>query len=99
MAFGIDRSELITWKHEVSSGNISFLTHYWMDKRFPGCYSVTKVGCSDLQKLMDWGKAYNLQPQWIHRDENYPHFDLFGDRQKRILANEGKWDQIDKFNL
>ncbi len=32
------------------------LTHYWQDERFPGCYTVTKVGCNDLEKLVTWGK-------------------------------------------
>ncbi|WP_174613437.1 hypothetical protein [Virgibacillus ihumii] len=99
MAFGIDRNELKKWKKDVSSGEIAFLTHYWMDERFPGCYSVTKVGCIDIEKLIKWGVTHNLQPQWIHRDPNYPHFDLFGDRQKRILIDEGMWHQIEKFNL
>lgn len=99
MAFGINRNELNAWKKEVGSGKISFLTHYWMDKRFPGCYTVTKVGCNDIQKLIEWGKTHNLQDQWIHRDPDYPHFDLFGDKQKRILADEGKWNQIEKFQL
>ncbi|MFS0672541.1 hypothetical protein [Ornithinibacillus sp. 179-J 7C1 HS] len=99
MAFGLKREELKSWKKQVESGEIAFLTHYWLDSRFPGCTTVTKVGCKNLAKLVHWGEQYHLDPKWIHHDDNYPHFDLFGDRQKEILTKEGVWDQINKFNL
>ena len=99
MAFGINRDELHEWKTCVKNGEIAFLTHYWTDKRFPGCVTVTKVGCSNIQKLIHWGNKYELSETWIHYDKNYPHFDLFGDVQKAILRNEGKWDHISKYNL
>ncbi|MFC4023047.1 hypothetical protein ACFOUV_04355 [Oceanobacillus longus] len=99
MAFGLKRSELISWKKNVENGEIDFLTHFWIDDRFPGCNTVTKVGCSDIDKLKNWGKSYGLHEQWIHRDEKYPHFDLFGDYQKEVLQKENKWDQIEKFKL
>ena len=99
MAFGIDRNTLRTWKTDVRNGKIAFLTHYWIDDRFPGCTTVTKVGCADYQKLMEWGKKYGLRKEWIHHDPDYPHFDLFGDRQKEILTNEQQWEQIKKFHL
>ena len=75
------------------------LTHYWLDDRFPGCKTVTKVGCSNLDKLIAWGKRYDLKKEWIHLDPDYPHFDLFGDTQKKILVAEDKWDHIEKFRL
>lgn len=56
MAFGITRGELNEWKRQVKNGQIAFLTHYWIDKRFPGCKTVTKVGCSDISVLIEWGK-------------------------------------------
>lgn len=99
MAFGINRGELKSWKLEVEKGHIAFLTHYWVDDRFPGCYTVTKVGCNNLEKLIQWGKGYGLQPNWIDRNESYPHYDLFGEKQKEILTCEQKWDQITKFGL
>ncbi|SFA75482.1 hypothetical protein SAMN04488072_101406 [Lentibacillus halodurans] len=99
MAFGIDRHELKRWKTEVENGHISFLTHYWIDERFPGCDTVTKVGCSNLKKLTAWGAKYNLKPIWIHMDQHHPHFDLFGEKQARILRMEKQWDQINKFKL
>lgn len=99
MAFGITKSELKYWKNKVESGEIAFLTHYWMDERFPDCVTVTKVGCSDIEQLKEWGKKYELQENWIHRDPFFPHFDLFGDTQKKILTMEEKWDQIEKFKL
>ncbi|WP_079709551.1 hypothetical protein [Paraliobacillus ryukyuensis] len=99
MAFGVKRSELNKWKQDVQNGNIAFLTHYWLDDRFPGCDTVTKVGCNDLTKLKNWGQKYHLAPEWIHHDELYPHFDLFGDRQKEILKQEDVWDQIKRFGL
>ncbi|WP_164668884.1 hypothetical protein [Virgibacillus doumboii] len=99
MAFGINRRELISWKNEVEKGNIAFLTHYWLDDRFPGCYTVTKVGCNDLEKLIEWGKGYGLKSNWIDRNESFPHYDLFGDTQKEILKYEQKWDHIAKFDL
>mgnify|MGYP001163263558 CR=1 FL=1 len=99
MAFGIKRKELIEWKRNVTRGEIAFLTHYWEDERFPGCTSVTKVGCSDINKLIEWGKQYGLRKEWIHRDETYPHFDLFGEKQFEILQKENQQDHIERFNL
>ncbi len=99
MAFGITKSELKLWKTKVKSGKVAFLTHYWMDDRFPDCVTVTKVGCNDIEKLKAWGRKYGLQDDWIHEDPRFPHFDLFGERQKKVLTNEGMWDQINKFKL
>ncbi|MFC4411242.1 hypothetical protein ACFOZY_12500 [Chungangia koreensis] len=97
MAFGIKREELQAWKAAVKNEEIAFLTHYWLDDRFPGCNTVTKVGCANLTKLMEWGKKYDLKPEWIDQRGNYPHFDLFGIHQERILKNEGLGEQLLKF--
>ena len=99
MAFGINRSELKTWKQKIKNGEIAFLTHYWLDDRFPGCDTVTKVGCSDIDKLTIWGEKYGLKKSWIHERQNFPHFDLFGEIQAKILLSEGKWEQIKRFKL
>ncbi|MFG6120762.1 hypothetical protein [Thalassobacillus sp. B23F22_16] len=99
MAFGVDREELTQWKERVSKGQIAFLTHYWLDDRFPGCDTVTKVGCRDVEKLKRWGAKHGLQPNWIHQDDQYPHYDLFGDVQARILSAEGIHSQIKRFNI
>lgn len=99
MAFGIKRKELYHWKKAVRNGEIAFLTHYWMDDRFPGCYTVTKVGCSDVKKLKRWGKQHGLQPNWIDYDPEYPHFDLFGEHQKKILVSENQFKQLERFRL
>ena len=90
MAFGIKRSELNEWKRKVREGQIAFITHYWLDDRFPNSKTVTKVGCSDVQKLISWGRKYGLKPEWIDgRNENFPHFDLLGEKQIEILKKEG----------
>ncbi|PLR95257.1 hypothetical protein [Bacillus sp. T33-2] len=95
MAFGISRDQLNDWKKKMEKGEIAFLTHYWLDDRFPGCKTVTKAGCNDLSKLIEWGKHYGLKPEWIHQRKNgYPHFDLLGERQKEILRSEGLDDHI-----
>lgn len=99
MAFGITRIELQEWKKQVLQGEIAFLTHFWQDVRFPNCYTVTKVGCSDIEKLITWGKQYGLQAEWIHYDEDFPHFDLFGEKELEVLQNENKHEQIERFNL
>lgn len=89
MAFGINRRELARWKNQIDHGEIAFLTHYWLDDRFPESKSITKVGCSDLTKLAAWGKKYGLQKEWIHiRKDGYSHFDLIGKRQIEILQSE-----------
>src|SRR5699024_11994414 len=75
MAFGIKKEELAIWKSKVKMGEIAFLTHYWLDERFPSCFTVTKVGCSNIPKLRAWGKQYGLKETWIHYDDDYPHFD------------------------
>lgn len=90
MAFGISRKELQEWKKKVDNGEIAFLTHYWVDDRFPESKTVTKVGCNDLHKLMEWGRQYGLKPEWIdRRKDGYSHFDLLGAKQKEILKKEG----------
>lgn len=97
MAFGIKRDELIRWKQDVASGRIAFLTHYWLDERFPGCDTVTKAGCGDIEKLAAWGRQYGLQPEWMDLRGRYPHFDLFGSRQREILKAEGLISQLERF--
>ncbi|OCA91978.1 hypothetical protein [Pseudobacillus wudalianchiensis] len=100
MAFGIDRRELAEWKQQIDKGNIAFLTHYWLDERFPDCYTVTKVGCRDLEKLARWGEKYGLKEEWIDRRKGgYSHFDLLGRRQKEILEKEGLQSHIQRFKL
>ncbi|RFU68425.1 hypothetical protein [Bacillus sp. V59.32b] len=90
MAFGINRGQLAEWKQKIDKGEIAFLTHYWLDDRFPDCKTVTKVGCRDLEKLAEWGKKYGLKKEWIdHRKDSYSHFDLLGEKQKEILQKEG----------
>ncbi len=96
MAFGIRRPELERWKQGVQNGEISFLTHYWVDRRFPGCTTVTKVGCKDIDKLVEWGRRYGLRREWLDLRNDYPHFDLFGTRQRSILQSEGKIEQLNK---
>ncbi|WP_110929547.1 hypothetical protein [Bacillus massiliglaciei] len=90
MAFGVKRKHVIEWKKKIDSGEIAFLTHYWLDDRFPGCKTVTKVGCKDLDALAVWGSQYGLQKEWIHhRQDGYSHFDLLGAKQEEILKAEG----------
>lgn len=99
MAFGITRNELIAWKRKVRQGEIAFLTHYWYDKRFPQYKTVTKVGCIHINKLIEWGKTYDLQSHWLHHNKKYPHFDLLGHKQKEILISENLYDHINHFNI
>lgn len=99
MAFGIKKRELESWKQKVLLGQISFLTHYWYDPRFPTCKTVTKVGCSNIDRLAQWGEQYGLKAEWMHIRETYPHFDLLGDRQKEILVAEGLTDHLKRFKL
>ncbi|MGP4059938.1 hypothetical protein [Halobacillus sp. H74] len=99
MAFGVKRAELDAWKERVKAGEIAILTHFWLDERFPGCDTVTKVGCADLDKLEKWGDKHSLEAAWIHRDPYHPHFDLFGDRQYEILVKENCWNHIERFRL
>ncbi|MEK3934425.1 hypothetical protein MKY41_03825 [Sporosarcina sp. FSL W7-1349] len=99
MAFGIQRAELLEWKAAVRQGKVAFLTHYWLDDRFPSCKTVTKAGCADLEKLAEWGRQYGLKKEWIDLRNDYPHFDLFGETERRILQSEGLLDQLKRFNL
>lgn len=95
MAFGITRRELSEWKEKIDQGELSFLTHYWLDDRFPGYKTVTKVGCNNLERLIAWGEKYGFKKEWIHhRPDGYSHFDLIGARQKEILIKEGLFEQI-----
>lgn len=99
MAFGITRDEVNRWKERVAAGEIAFLTHYWLDPRFPGITTVTKVGCSDQARLSDWCKKQGLDPRYIHMRSDYPHFDLIGPKQLDVLIQEQLWDQIERFRL
>lgn len=95
MAFGIKRDELNEWKRKIDLGGIAFLTHYWLDDRFPGYHTVTKVGCRDLEALANWGEKYGLKKEWIdYRRNGYSHFDLIGEKQKDILKKEGLFEHI-----
>ncbi|MGG3916296.1 hypothetical protein [Rossellomorea vietnamensis] len=98
MAFGLTKQELNGWKQQVRNGQIAFLTHYWLDDRFPEVRSVTKVGCCDIDALARWGQKYGLKKEWIHqRKDGFPHFDLLGDTQYQILMKEGLQDHISRF--
>ncbi len=80
---------------KIDQGEIAFLTHFWLDDRFPDSKTVTKVGCSDLEKLIQWGRQYGLKPEWLDiRQDGYSHFDLLGQKQREILTNEGLIDHI-----
>lgn len=96
MAFGINRQQLRDWKREVEQGNIAFLTHYWLDDRFPHVNTVTKVGCSDIEKLVRWGEQYGLRREWMHARDRYPHFDLLGECQVEILQKEQQVNQLNR---
>ncbi|WP_066174743.1 hypothetical protein [Bacillus marinisedimentorum] len=99
MAFGIKRDELENWKCRVESGEIAFLTHYWVHPRYPTIHTVTKAGCSNISKLAEWGRKYGLKEEWIHHRSQYPHFDLIGDLQIEILKQEGFHQHIVRFRL
>lgn len=99
IAFGITRAELNAWKTAIEKGEIAFLTHYWHDKRFPNYNTVTKVGCSDIEKLADWCRQFQLNPEYIHYRDRYPHFDLLGPYQYEILHQLGLHEHIERFGL
>lgn len=99
MAFGISRLEMTRWKEQVQQGEIAYLTHYWLEPRFPGIRTVTKVGCSDLSKLSAWCTSYGLDPRYIHNRQPYPHFDLIGPKQREIMLLEQQTEQINRFGL
>lgn len=99
MAFGVRRHHLQAWKDSVLRGEIAFLTHYWIDERFPEFKTVTKVGCADTEKLQTWCRSHGLNPKYIHYRQTYPHFDLIGPKQKEVLMKEQLWDHIKRFDL
>lgn len=98
MAFGIKKAELLSWKKSVKRGEIAFLTHYWQDSRFPNSTTVTKVGCCSISTLIEWGSKYGLREEWIHH-HTYPHYDLFGEKQKEVLWNEKLFEHLSRFQL
>jgi len=75
------------------------LTHYWRDERFPNARTVTKVGCNDIERLEAWCKQFNLNPAYIHKRDQYPHFDLIGPYQLEVLRKLGLEDHIARFAL
>jgi len=84
MAFGIKRAELNEWKQKVKNGELAYITHYWLDDRFPGVKTVTKVGCANVERLIKWGRQHGLNPKYIDKRSLYPHFDLMGQKQIEI---------------
>ncbi|MFC5452843.1 hypothetical protein [Paenibacillus aestuarii] len=99
MAFGVTKSELNAWKSKCAQGEIAFLTHYWLDPRFSGVKTVTKVGCCDVDRLQAWCRANGLDPAYIHYREQYPHYDLIGKKQVEILKKEELIDHLQRFKL
>ncbi|MBM7568654.1 hypothetical protein [Paenibacillus sacheonensis] len=99
MAFGVKREELERWKAKAGRGEIAFMTHYWLEPRFVGIKTVTKVGCDDLEKLAAWCRANGLDPKHIHRRQPFPHYDLIGDKQVEILRREGLREQLERFKM
>ncbi|TDL34934.1 hypothetical protein E2R51_04210 [Jeotgalibacillus sp. S-D1] len=100
MAFGINKNHITEWKHAIDRGEIAFLTHYWLDDRFPDSKTVTKVGAKNLEKLAEWGKKYQLKKQWIHiRKDGYSHYDLLGETQILILEKEGLDEHLIRFQI
>jgi len=99
IAFGITRAELNDWKTTVEQGQIAYLTHYWLDDRFPDARTVTKVGCKDVSKLVAWCEQFQLNPIYIHNRSRYPHFDLLGPYQYEVLKAVGLHDHISRFHL
>ncbi|MGM0923462.1 MAG: hypothetical protein ACQEWW_20020 [Bacillota bacterium] len=99
MAFGIKRKEMSDWKAKVAKGEVAFLTHFWTDPRFPASHAVTKAGCSDLSKLIEWGETFGLKKEWIHHNKDYPHFDLMGAVQLKVLEAHNLTDHIERFRL
>lgn len=94
MAFGVSKQELKKWKQAARDGEVAFLTHFWYDPRFPEYKTVTKAACIDEEKLIAWGKQYNLKRNWIHVDNHFPHFDLIGQTELEILTAEGKQNKL-----
>lgn len=99
MAFGIKRSEIEQWKRTVAQGEIAYLTHYWLDPRFPDMRTVTKVGCSDLAKLSRWCLDNGLNPKYIHKRDAFPHFDVLGPKQREVLLRADLHDQLERFGI
>ncbi|WP_141506109.1 hypothetical protein [Paenibacillus luteus] len=99
MAFGIKRKEMEQWKTAVARGEIAFLTHYWLDPRFPDMRTVTKVGCSDMEKLSRWCLDNGLNPRYIHARSEFPHFDLLGPKQREVLRKANMQDQLERFGM
>ena len=57
MAFGINRQQLKAWKNAVRREEIAFLTHYWLDERFPDSKYSHKSRMRDVEKLITVGKT------------------------------------------
>lgn len=78
---------------------VAFLTHYWLDDRYPDVKTVTKAGCANIEKLAEWGKQYGLKKEWIDKRSEFPHFDLLGEKQIMILKQEKLSSHIKRFRL
>jgi len=52
-----------------------------------------------MEQLIAWGQKHGLKKEWIHVREGFPHFDLIGDSQKRILQKERSLGNIQEYGL
>ncbi|MCY8098658.1 hypothetical protein MOB81_21805, partial [Bacillus atrophaeus] len=46
-----------------------------------------------------WGEKYGLKKEWIHKRDEFPHYDLLGETQKMILERERLTDHLSRFKL
>ncbi|KIL47840.1 hypothetical protein [Jeotgalibacillus campisalis] len=100
MAFGINKEAVNNWKHAIDNGEIAFLTHFWLDDRFPEYHTVTKAGAKNIDQLALWGEKYQLKKEWIHvRKDGYSHFDLLGNTQIKVLKAEGLAEHLHRFKI
>lgn len=67
-------------------GEIVVLIHPW-SREVPGgtAETVVKVLCGDCRKLVAFGQKHSLPEHWIH-DTKVPHFDLWGKKAKKLVA-------------
>ncbi|WP_392387435.1 hypothetical protein [Bacillus pumilus] len=52
-----------------------------------------------MKHLIEWGKKHGLKKEWIHDRAGFPHFDLIGETQKRILQKERSLGNIQEYGL
>lgn len=66
-------------------GNVVIYSHPWHSEKMGQAKVVTKIMCSDKEKLLSWGNKRGLPLRAFHDTKKMPHYDIWGERAEAFL--------------